>query len=187
MARTYYLVCRLKLAALAGRWEDAVKFADEAQSDLWSITGFLASATHRFHAGLARCCMAASASGAARESLLRLAADDLAQMHAWARLNPHDFEHRAVLMDAQWHRAHGEDEQAERQVELAIGLARTAGFTQDEALANELAARHHAARGRAQLAALSIAAARRAFVAWGATAHVRRLDLESSPPAAEAS
>jgi predicted ATPase len=187
MARTCYLVCRLQLAVLGGRWEDAVKFADEAQSGLWSVTGFLATATHRFYAGLARCCRAAAVSGSARESLLRLAADDLMQMRAWARLNPHDFEHRAMLMEAQWHHAHGEDEQAMRRLEAAIGLARTAGFTQDEALANELAGRHHAARGRVRLAALSLATARRAFDAWGAAAHAHRLDLESSLPVAKTS
>jgi predicted ATPase len=185
MARTYYLVCRLKLAVLAGRWEDAVNFADEAQSSLWSITGFLATAVHRFYAGVGRCCMAVSTSGAVRESLLRRATDDLAQMQAWARLNPHDFEHRAMLIEAQWHRAQGEDEPVVRRLELTIALARTAGFTQDEALANELAGRHHAAHGRAQLAAQSFAAARRAFDAWGATAHVHRLAPESSLPAAK--
>jgi predicted ATPase len=179
MARTYYLIGHLQLAALAGRWEDAVKFADEAQSGLWSITGFLSTATHRFYAGLARCGMAALVSDTVRESLLRLAADDLAQMRAWARLNPHDFEHRAMLMDAQWRRAHGEDEEVIHLLERATDLARKAGFTQDEALANELAGRHHATQGRAQLAARSLAEARCAFATWGAAAHVRRLDQES--------
>lgn len=182
-ARSYHLICRLQLAVLAGRWNEAVKFADQAQSSLWSITGFLAAAKYRFYAGLARCFVAASASGAARDALLGLAADDLEQMREWARLNPHDFEHRALLMSAQWHGAQGEDEQVASDIDQAIGLARTRGFTQDEALANELAGRHHAAHGRTQLAVLSITAARRTFAAWGATAHVRRLDQESLLPA----
>ncbi|MFC5569051.1 ATP-binding protein [Lysobacter yangpyeongensis] len=185
MARTYYAVCRLQLAVMAGRWEEAVKFAAEAQSTLWSVTGFLATATHRLHAGIARCAVAASTTGVERESLLAQAADDLAQMQAWARLNAHDFEHRAMLMEAQWHRAHGESARAIKRLEQAAVLSRAAGFTQDEALAHELIGRHHAACGATGLAAHSLAAARDAFARWGATVHVRRLDAEISRLAAE--
>lgn len=178
MARTYYLVSRMKLAALAGRWEDAVKFADRAQSGLWSITGFLIIATHRYYAGLARCCAASVASGPVRDTLLLRATDDLAQMQAWARLNPQAFAHRAILMDAAWRIAHGQDESAAQQLERAIGLGHAEGFCQDEALAHELAGRLHAAHGRSQRAAASFASARQAFAAWGATAHEQRLAAE---------
>ncbi len=178
MARTYYLVGRMKLAALAGRWDEAVAFADQAQPALWSITGFLMIATYRYYSGLASACAAASASGLRRDALLQRAAGDLAQMQAWARANPRTFEHRALSLEAQWLSVRGEDEPALRRFEQSAELARANRFSQDEALTRELAGRHLAARGRMQQARESLAGARHAFAAWGATTHERRLAAE---------
>ena len=180
MARTCYLICRLQLAVLTGDWENAARFADEAESSLWSITGFLSNATHRFYAGVARYMAASSAAGTRREALLRQAEVDLSQMRAWARSNPQTFEHRALLMEAQALCNEGSSDPAMQLFARAAELARAGGFFHDEALAHELAGRHLGERGESMQARTCLAASRQAFATWGATTQELRLAAELS-------
>ena len=60
--------------------------------------------------------------------------------------------------------------------ERAIAAARANGFIHDEAIANEVAARFHAARGSATIANAYLREARSCYLRWGADGKVRHLD-----------
>jgi PAS domain S-box-containing protein len=70
----------------------------------------------------------------------------------------------------------GSELDAERLYERAIGSARANGFTHNEALAYELAARFYAARGFEQIAHLYLLNARNCYLRWGAEGKVRQLE-----------
>ena len=75
--------------------------------------------------------------------------------------------------------------------ERAIAAARANGFIHDEAIANEVAARFHAARGSATIANAYLREARSCYLRWGADGKVRHLDalhpfLREPEPASEA-
>ena len=60
--------------------------------------------------------------------------------------------------------------------EEAIRLAREHGFLQNEAMANELAARFHAGQGLETIAQAYLRSARSCYLRWGAEGKVRQLD-----------
>src|SRR6201999_1107840 len=69
------------------------------------------------------------------------------QLEFWARICPENFEDRATLVGAEIARLGGRELDAERLYEQAIHAARAGGFVATEALASELCARFHSARG----------------------------------------
>jgi len=73
-------------------------------------------------------------------------------------------------------RIQGRELDAERLYEQAIRSSNANGFVQNEALANELAARFYMARGFEKIAYAYLRDARYNYVRWGAAGKVRQLD-----------
>ncbi|HEY3348441.1 MAG TPA: protein kinase [Thermoanaerobaculia bacterium] len=99
------------------------------------------------------------------------------RIRKWARLCPHNFEHRSLLVDAEWLRTTGRTGRSLRKYEEAIAAAIDHGFVQDAGLAHELAAEMLAGRGESRAARSHVLAAMERYRAWGADAKV--LDLET--------
>lgn len=175
MTRALYLTWRLVIAALAGSWKDAVRLAGEAAKVQWSVAGFLMVATFRFYSGIARCRLALESPEAERSLLIDHARLDLAHMRAWASRSPENYGYRAILLAAEVGAATGADDGAANLYDEAILQAGKAGRLHDEAFALELSGRFHRAKGDEARARTHLSAARHAFEAWGARAHVRRL------------
>jgi len=103
----------------------------------------------------------------------------------WAEHSPENFENRAALVAAEIARLEGREVDAEHLYEAAIQSARDNEFIQNEALANELAARFYAGRGFETIARAYLREARSAYRRWGADGKVRQLD-ERYPRLSEA-
>ena len=80
------------------------------------------------------------------------------------------------LVNAEIARVEGRELDAERLYEAAIQSARENEFVQNEALANELAARFYAGRGLHTIAHAYLRNARYGYLRWGADGKVRQLD-----------
>src|SRR5262249_16779001 len=87
-----------------------------------------------------------------------------------------NFQNRALLVGAEVARVEGRVLDAERLYEAAIQSARENGFVQNEALANELAARFYAARGFQTISQAYLRNARYGYLRWGADGKVRQLE-----------
>ncbi|MGJ7509666.1 AAA family ATPase [Variovorax sp. GT1P44] len=105
---------------------------------------------------------------------------DLRRMTRWAVNCPANFLHLQRLMQAELARLDGRVEPALFEYEQAMDAARNAGFRRDEAMANELAARHLLAAGRRKQAEGYLRAARNLYEAWGARRKVTHLEEEFS-------
>jgi len=99
------------------------------------------------------------------------------RIRKWARACPHNFEHRSLLVDAEWLRATGRPGRSLRRYEEAIAAAHDHGFIQDAGLAHELAAEMLVDRGDSRAARTHVLAAMERYRAWGADAKV--LDLKT--------
>ena len=86
----------------------------------------------------------------------------------WAENCPENFENRAALVSAEIARIEGRALDAEHLYEQAIRSAHANGFVQNEALANEIAARFYAARGFDKIAHAYLRDARYGYLRWGA-------------------
>ncbi len=104
---------------------------------------------------------------------LRLAVRKLA---AWAQRNPQGFAHKYALASAELRGLTGDADAALRRYEDAIRGAQRGGFLQDMALAQERAGRFFLQRGMTDVAIPYFAAARRAYLRWGAPAKAAHLD-----------
>ena len=97
-------------------------------------------------------------------------------LELWAENCPENFENRAALVNAEIARIEGRHLDAMRLYEKAIKSARANGFVQNEALANELAARFYAARAVDEVSHVYLRSARYCYLRWGADGKVRQLD-----------
>jgi PAS domain S-box-containing protein len=172
----FYWIRKLQARVWAQDYSSALRAAAKAQELLWTSRPFFEHAEYHFYAALAR---AASCNVVPAEQdaphLATLAAH-YRQLEIWAQHCPENFEDRKALLAAEIARLEGRALDAERLYEEAIRLAREHGFIQNEGLANELAARFHAARGFATIADAYLRNARSCYVRLGADGKVRQLD-----------
>ncbi|WP_437730421.1 trifunctional serine/threonine-protein kinase/ATP-binding protein/sensor histidine kinase [Sorangium sp. So ce1335] len=112
-----------------------------------------------------------------------------ADIAVWADSCPGNFRHKLLLISAEHARVSGDDATAMDLYEEAMQAAHESEFLHHEALANELAARFHLARGRRKIARVYMADALHGYARWGAEAKVAQLRekyAEIAPRAAEA-
>ena len=98
------------------------------------------------------------------------------QLQVWAENCPENFANRAALVAAEMARLEGRWQDAMQLYEQAIESAREGGFVQNEALANEVAARFYLGRGFETIAYAYLRNARNCYERWGALGKVKQLD-----------
>ena len=102
-------------------------------------------------------------------------ATDLEKLEHWETYAPANFAHRCVLVRAEMARVSGHSLEAMDLYDLAIAGAKTNQYIQEEALANELAAKFYLAQNRITIAKAYMLEARYCYTQWGATAKVQQL------------
>jgi PAS domain S-box-containing protein len=147
-----------------------------AQRLLWTLPSRFESAEYHFYAALSRAACCDSAFPEQYQQDFEALIAHHRQLEVWAHNCPENFETRVALIGAEIARIEGRDLDAMRLYDQSIRSARANGFVQNEALANELAARFYAARGFEQIAHLYLRNARYCYLRWGANGKVRQLD-----------
>jgi PAS domain S-box-containing protein len=171
-----YWVRKLQARFLAGDYASAIYASSRAQRVLWTSTAVFEAAEYEFYGALAQAASCDSAAGAQRQQHFDALATHHRQLRLFAENCPENFENRTALVGAEIARIEGRTLDAESLYEQAIRSARSNGFVQNEALANELAARFYLARGFEKIAYAYFQDARYCYLRWGATAKVRQLD-----------
>jgi signal transduction histidine kinase len=103
-----------------------------------------------------------------------------AYLQGWATLAPTNHQHRWELLEAERLRVLNQHYEAGDFYDRAIASAKENGFIQDEALANELAAKFYLDWGKGKIAAVYMQEAYYCYARWGAKAKVA--DLETRYP-----
>ncbi|WP_449421016.1 trifunctional serine/threonine-protein kinase/ATP-binding protein/sensor histidine kinase [Phormidium nigroviride] len=102
------------------------------------------------------------------------------QLNNWAALAPMNHQHRCQLIEAERCRVLAQLYEAGDSYDRSIASAKANGFIQDEALANELAAKFYLDWGKEKVAAGYMQEAYYCYTRWGAKAKVD--DLEKRYP-----
>jgi PAS domain S-box-containing protein len=176
VAECWYWVRKLQARYFAGHYASAVDASLRAQRLLWTSTSHFEIAEFCFYGALSHAASCDSAPSGQRQQHLEALAAHYTQLEIWAANSPENFENRAALVDAEIARIEGRDRDAMRRYEQAIHSARANGFVQNEALANEVAARFYAGHGLEQVARLYLRNARSCYLRWGAAGKVKQLD-----------
>ena len=172
-------VTRVHQAFLRLVFGDFASAAAAAEEGLPYGDGVLATWIHvglRFYGSLARLLAVDPRDAQAVAAAVQAVAAHRVVIQTWCGFCPANHAHRLALIDAEIARVQGQAAVALDLYDQAIELSRQHGFTQDRALANELAGRFHLGRGRTTVARAYLTEARFAYQQWGASAKVRALE-----------
>ncbi|HCY64755.1 MAG TPA: hypothetical protein DHV59_18420 [Oxalobacteraceae bacterium] len=130
---------------------------------------------HFYHALCLLACYTGMDSGeqsSARRQIVQLQK----KLKSWARHAPMNYLHKWQLVQAEFKRVQGKSREAAEWYDLAITGAREHGYLNEEALANELAARFHLAMDRLMYARMYMGEAHARYRQWGALAKLAQLE-----------
>lgn len=117
-------------------------------------------------------------SGKEQRAIRKRVADNLKKLKKWAKHCPANHEHRVHLIEAEWARIANKPAEALQHYDRAIASAKKNGFLNDEALANELAARFHLARNSKIVARSYLIEAYYRYEQWGANSKLDQMTSE---------
>ncbi|RKZ91593.1 MAG: serine/threonine protein kinase, partial [Candidatus Parabeggiatoa sp. nov. 1] len=177
----YYLYFnKLILCYLFQHDRQAVDNAAHAEQYLEGATGLLVFPVFHFYDSLAQLAVYPDAQKSEQDSILEKVAANQEKMQKWAHHAPMNFRHKFDLVEAEWHRILGEKVEAIDYYDYAIAGAKENEYLNEEALANELAARFYLAWGKEKIAPVYLTEAYYGYARWGAKAKVA--DLEKRYP-----
>jgi PAS domain S-box-containing protein len=176
LAECWYWIRKLQARYMAGDYPVAMEASAKAQQLLWTLFGFFDEVDYHFYTALSRAASSDSVSPNQRQQDLESLVLHQRQLDIWAHNCPENFENRAALVGAEIARIEGREIDAEQLYEKAIRSAHANGFVQNEAVANEVAARFYAARGFEKISRAYLQDAKRCYLRWGADGKVRQLE-----------
>ena len=176
MTICFYWILKLKAQFLSGDYAEAFAAAGKAKPLLWAATGQVQLLDYFYFTALTVAALYENASADEQAGWRDLLATHREQLREWAENYPPTFADKHALVSAEIARIEGRDADAMRWYEQAIQSARENGFVQNEALADEVAARFYLARGLEMIAHMYLRNARNCYDRWGALGKVKQLD-----------
>ncbi|PHJ68629.1 histidine kinase [Nostoc linckia z18] len=171
---------KLILYYLFGDYSQAQTNALQAEEYLDGVPGLVVVPVSYFYDSLAHLAIYPSVADSQRENLLNRVRNNQEKMQQWASDAPMNFQHKFDLVAAEQYRILGNKADAIDYYDRAITLAKEHGYIQEQALANELAAKFYLDWGKQRIAQEYITEAYYGYAHWGAKAKVA--DLEKRYP-----
>ncbi|MEH1791061.1 MAG: AAA family ATPase [Nostoc sp.] len=176
----YIYLNKLILCYLFGEYKQAQENALPAEQYLDAVQGLFVVQGFYFYDSLAHLAIYPSGSHSQQEHILNRVTNNQEKMKQWATDAPMNFQHKLDLVVAEQNRILGNKAEAMDLYDRAITLAKENGYIQEEALANELAAKFYLNWGKERVAQEYITNAYYGYARWGAKAKVA--DLERRYP-----
>lgn len=182
--RTMQCVCYFHKLILAYLFEseDAIAQSEKVQQYLDAVAGLPYVPLFYWYDSLSHLRRYAGGALEERDPILDRIAANQNRMKIWATHAPMNYQHKYDLVEAERYRVLGDEVTASAHYAAAIAAARAHRFLQEEALANELAARFYRDWGKPRVAAGFLQEAYEGYRRWGARAKL--LDLETRYPQA---
>ncbi|HEX9997062.1 MAG TPA: AAA family ATPase [Abditibacterium sp.] len=175
--RCAYSIIKLRLFYLRGDYHAALEMAQEAQRLISALLGQSIVCEANFFHSLTLAALHPQAAEREKHAYWKQLRKNQRQMKKWAANAPENHAHKQLLVEAEMARLAGHDAEAAAFYDRSIRAAHEAGVTQNEALANEIAARFYGNGGRTKLARAYLDEALYLYEKWGA--HSKRSALET--------
>ncbi|MEH1886368.1 ATP-binding sensor histidine kinase [Nostoc sp.] len=173
-------IYKLLLAYYFGNYQAALDYITSAKSYLMAVSGMFFTSIFHFYAALTHLALFPTQPDAEQAKLLAVAITHQTALHQWAQNAPMNHLHKWYLVEAERHRVLGEKVAASECYDQAITLAKAHQFINEEALANELAAKFYLDWDKKRIAQEYMIEAYYGYARWGAKAKVA--DLEKRYP-----
>ncbi|QLE44276.1 GAF domain-containing protein [Nostoc sp. C052] len=172
----YFAKCQLNY--FKGDYAKAIENANEASTYLDFVIGKIYPTVHNFYLSLALLGLAQTLEPEERSGYLDLVRKNQSQLEIWANHAPMNILHKFYLVKAEICRVLGEKSEAIEYYDRAIALAKENGYIQEEALANELAAKFYLDWGKEKVANSYMQEAYYGYARWGAKAKITLLEQQ---------
>ncbi|MDZ8086923.1 MAG: AAA family ATPase [Nostoc sp. DedQUE12b] len=176
----YFYANQLGLCYMFGKFELAVSAAIAAENYIGGATGLFIIPLCYTYDSLAHLAIYSQVCEAQQQHILQRVAKNQEKMKKWADHAPENYLHKFYLVEADLYRVLGQKSEAIDLYDRAITLAKEHGYTQEEALANELAAKFYLNWRKERIAQSYMTQAYYGYARWGAKAKVA--DLERRYP-----
>ncbi|MCL1470952.1 ATP-binding sensor histidine kinase [Argonema antarcticum] len=176
LSLNYLYLNKLILSYLFYDYFQAVENATKAAEYLDGVVGMLAVPVFHFYDSLARLGLYASAEKSEQQALIEQVIANQEKMQKWAHYAPMNHLQKFYLVEAERHRVLGQYVEALEMYDRAIAEAKQNEYINEEALANELAAKFYLSWGKDKIAQVYMTDAYYCYSRWGATAKVKHLE-----------
>ncbi len=165
---------------LFGQYQEAAQTSAQTAQYLDGAVGLFMVPLYSFFDALIQLTQYATASPEERQLILLKVQQHQDKLQHWATLAPANHQHRCELIAAEQYRLLGNKTEAIEAYDRAIFGAKANEYIQDEALANELAAKFYLDWGKEKVAQAYMQEAYYCYAHWGAKAKTD--DLETRYP-----
>ncbi len=190
----FFYLYKLILCYLFGEIAEAQTYGKQVRDYFMGGAGTCGEPAFYFYDSLSLLADVDSDAEAISEVLQQVEENQTKLQHDWAHYAPMNHQHKVDLVAAEKCRVLGQKAAAIDLYDRAIAGAKANEYIQEEALANELAARFYLAWGKEKIARIYLQEAHYSYQVWGAAAKVKHLeqnypnllnyqfDLSSPPP-----
>ncbi|MEH2386789.1 MAG: AAA family ATPase [Nostoc sp.] len=176
----WYCFLKIQLSYLYGRYADAVKAAEEVEKTLASNCGAFPIIQYYFYYPLSLIALYPNATLEKKKEYWEMIREHQQIQKTWANNCPENFLHRYLLLSAEMAKISDKYMDAIELYDRAIAKAKENEYLNEEALANELAAKFYLEWGKERIAQEYLINAYYCYTRWGAKAKVD--DLEQRYP-----
>ena len=181
LALFYMHFCKTMLCYLFEAYPEAIKHADLAEKLAGQSPGNVVVPVCNFYDSLSLLAIYDTLPEDKKgPAISRINASQL-KMRKWMEHAPANYAHKFFLVEAEKARVLNQNDDAVKHFDRAICLARENGYVNEEALANELAAKFWLKRDRHEFAGIFMQKAYSCYCLWGASAKIEHL-LEKHHP-----
>ena len=171
-----YYFFRLMNCYLFYKYDHAVESAEIAKKHLIAALSQITVPIFHFYDSLAQLALFSGTTRTNQKLILKKVTKNQKKMKKWAHHAPMNHFHKWQLVEAERARMLGKHEKAIGLYDQAIAGAKENQYIQEEALANELAAKFYLEKGETDTARKYMTEARYCYDHWGAKAKVGHLD-----------
>jgi len=166
-----YQIRKLQVLYLLGNYQEALQVASTVEKTIHvDAFGNIEIAEFYFYHSLILLALYKGSSKAQQQQFLKTIDVYQKKLKRWAAICSDNFSHKHLLIEAQIAQFSEQVWRAADLYDRAIQAAQTGGFTQNQAIANELAGEFHLSLGKEKIAQAYLLDAYYGYARWGATA-----------------